>query len=213
MPETCLLPEEENTEEADAVMAHYRLDMTKAWSFRRISLPWATKAKPVLRSLVLELAPEMISVQGTRFVTPQIGDCIPIQHPIAGTVHTLTVQDVKKAQFPKERFQAEEFEFPEHFMQMIYTLEPEIPTAEYTLKDVCNSDAPKRRESADGPAACSIGIIGVGAGPTAVFVAGKGTTEKAQVACSALHFEPVETVEWEMIFRRKPCEDIRVGLL
>lgn len=213
MPEACLLSEEENTEEADSVMEHYRLDTAKGWSFRRISFPWATKTKPILRALTLELAPEMLSVPGPRFVTPKIGDCIPIQHPVAGTVHTLTVQEVKKEQFPKERFQAEEFEFPEHFTQMIYTLEPEIPTAEYTLKDVCNSDMPKRRVCADGPAACSIGIIGVGAGPTAVFVAGKGTRETAQVACSALHFEPVETVEWEIIFRRKPCEDIRVELL
>ena len=212
MPEACLLSEEENTEEADSVMEHYRLDTAKGWSFRRISLPWATKTKPILRALTLELAPEMLSVPGPRFVTPKIGDCIPIQHPVAGTVHTLTVQEVKREQFPKERFQAEEFEFPEHFTQMIYTLEPEIPTAEYSLKDVCNSDMPKRRVSEDGPAACSIGIIGVGAGPTAVFVAGKGTTEKAQVACSALRFEPAENVEWEMIFRRKPCEDIRVEL-
>jgi len=213
MPVRCLLPEEENTEEADAVMAHYQLDTTKAWSFRRISLPWVTKTKPVLRSLVLEFAPQMISVQGTRFVTPQIGERILIQHPITGTSHALTVLEVKREQFPKERFQAEEFEFPEHFMQMIYTLEPEIPTVEYTLKDVCNSDTPKRRVCADGPAACSVGIIGVGAGPTAVFVAGKETKEKAQVACSALRFEPAETVEWELIFRRKPCEDIRVELL
>ena len=213
MPDTCLLPEEENTEEADAVMEHYHLDRTKGWTFRRISLPWATKTKPVLRALALEFEPELISVQGPKFITPQVGGSVSFLNPLTGAEHTLTVLDVQKEQFPKERIQAEEFEFPEHFTQMIYTLEPAIPRGGYTLKDVCNSDTPKRKMSADGPTACSVGVIGVGAGPTAVFVAGKGTTEAAQVACSALRFEPAETVEWEMIFRRKPCEDIRVELL
>ncbi len=213
MPEACLMEDMENTEEADAVMEHYQLDRTKGWTFRRISLPWATKTKPVLRTLALEFEPEPISVQGSKFVTPQVGESVSFMNPLTGAEHTLTVLDVQKEQFPKERFQAEEFEFPEHFTQMIYTLEPDIPRGEYTIKDVCNSDTPKRRVSADGPAACSVGVIGVGAGPTAVFVAGKGTTEEAQVACSALRFEPAETVEWEIVFRRKPCEDIRVELL
>lgn len=216
-PEGCLLPEEENTEEADAVMEHYRLDTTKAWSFRRISMPWVTKTKPVLRSLVLELVPEMLSVQGPRFVTPQIGESIRIQHPIAGTMHTLTVLEVKKEQFSKERFPMEELEFPKHFMQMFYTLAPDIPKGEYTIKDVCDSDTPRRKVCRNGAYTGSdgisaIGIIGGADGPTAVFVVGKGTTETTQVACSALRFEPAETVEWEMIFRRKPCEDIRVEL-
>lgn len=213
MPKACLLSEEENTEEADAVMEHYHLDRTKGWTFRRISIPWATKTKPVLRTLALEFEPEMIPVQGPRFVTPQVGESISFQHPVTGATHTLTVLDYQREQFPKERFQAEEFEFPENFTQMTYTVTPELPKGEYSIKDVCNSDTPKRKVSADGPAACSVGIIGVGAGPTAVFVAGKGTTVEAQVACSALRFEPAETVEWEMIFRRKPCENIQVKLM
>lgn len=213
MPEECLLPEEENTEEADDVMEHYRLDKTKGWSFRRISLPWATKTKPVLRMLALELEPELIPVQGPRFVAPQVGESFSFQHPITGAMHKLTVLDYQREQFPKERFASKEFEFPEYFTQMLYILDPDIPRGECTVKDVCNSDTPKRKMSADGPAACSIGIIGGADGPTAVFAAGKGTTEKVQVACSGLRFEPAETVEWEMIFRRKPCEDIRVELL
>ncbi len=215
MPEEYLLPEEANTEEADAVMEHYQLDPTKGWSFRRISIPWVTKTKPVLRTLVLELIPEMISVPGPRFPMPEIGESIPIQYPIEGTDHLLTVRDIQRGQFPKERFQMEDFEFPEHFTQMFYTLDPDIPKGEYTIKDVCDSDAPRRKESANDVSACSVGIIGIGGadGPAAVFIAESGTTEKVQVACSGLRFEPAETVEWEMIFRKKPCEDIRVELL
>ena len=100
-------------------------------------------------------------------------------------------------------------------MQIMYTLEPEIPKGEYTIKDVHDSDTPRRKESESDFSACSVGIIGIGGadGPTAVFIAGSGTTETVQVANSGLRFEPAETVEWEMIFRRKPCEDIRVELL
>jgi len=215
MPEEYLLPEETNTEEADAVMEHYRLDPTKGWSFRRMSIPWVTKTKPVLRTFALEFTPKMISVQGPRFAMPEIGESIRIQHPIAGTDHILTVLDIQRGQFPKERFQMEDFEFPEHFAQMKYTLVPEIPKGECTIRDVNDSDTPRRKEPVSDFSACSVGIIGIGGadGPTAVFIAGSGTTEMVQVANSGLRFEPAETVEWEMIFRKKPCEDIRVELL
>lgn len=218
MPEECLPDEMKNTEEATAVMEHYRLDKTKGWSFRRISVPWVTKTKPVLRSLVLEITPEMLSVQGPKFVTPQVGESVSFVHSVTGTEHTLTVLDVKKEQFPKNHFPMEEFEFPEYYTQMVYMLDPDIPRGEYTLKDVCESDVPRRKVCLNGSAASSggisaIGIIGGADGPTAVFIAGSGAAEPVQVACSGLRFEPAETVEWEMIFRRKPCEDVKVELL
>ena len=213
VPERCLFGEMENTEEAMEFVEHYDLDKTKGWAFHRVSIPWGTKTKPMLRTLLLQLEPRRVPVPGPRFITPKVGESISFLHPIKGTTHNLTVHEFQRARFPSERLSEEEYEFPENYYQMIYTIQPDIPTKEYTVKDVCDNDTPKRKESSPYSGAASIGIIGGGCGPTAVFIAEKGTTEMARVTCSAFRFEPAETVEWEMIFHRKPCENLQVELL
>ncbi|MEG2200532.1 MAG: hypothetical protein RRY25_09675, partial [Anaerovorax sp.] len=55
---------------------------------------------------------------------------------------------------------------------------------------------------------CAVGIIGVARSPAKN--SGQG---KLRAVCSALHFEPVETVDWKIIFHEKPCEDMTVKLL
>lgn len=214
IPERCFFGEMENTEEATEIMEHYGLDKTKGWVFHRISFSWITKTKPTIKELSLELKPCLVSVDGMKFMTPEIGKSVSFLHPVTGDTHTLTVQRYEKATFPKEHFPEEAYEFPSHFNQMTYTLFPDITDIEFSVKDVCPNDVPKRKTSLDRfAAAASIGIIGGADGPTAVFLLGNGAVEKTHIACSALRFEPAETVEWRIEFHRKPCEDIKVELL
>jgi len=49
-------------------------------------------------------------------------------------------------------------------------------------------------------------------GPTAIIFGGSGQG-KLHVACSALHFEPVDDVEWRMVFHEKRREDVTVELI
>ena len=48
----------------------------------------------------------------------------------------------------------------------------------------------------------SIGIIGGADGPTMVFAAGQPNA-RLHAACSSLHFEPTDEVQWRMVFREK----------
>jgi len=213
IPECCFFGEMENTEEAIEIVERYGLDRTKGWVFHRMSLPWATKTKPVLRTLALVLEPCLLSIPGPKFKMSQIGESVSFLHPVTGETHTFTVQSYRKDTLTKEHFPADEYEFPLNFTQMTYTLSPDIPDNGMRVKDVCRNDAPRRKAATDGFAASSIGIIGGGDGPTSVFLLTRGTVEKTHIACSALRFEPAETVEWQMEFHIKPCEEIRVELL
>ena len=62
-----------------------------------------------------------------------------------------------------------------------------------------------------GAAGEAIGVIGGADGPTAVFVG--GSTHKLHTACSSLHFEAVEAVQWRAVFSEKLMEDIEICLV
>ena len=57
-----------------------------------------------------------------------------------------------------------------------------------------------------------VAIIGGSDGPTAIIFGGSGQG-KLNVACSALYFEPVDDVEWRMVFHEKRREDVTVELM
>ena len=42
---------------------------------------------------------------------------------------------------------------------------------------------------------------------------GSGTKTVPHAALSALHFEPVDEIEWKIIFREKLMEDIEVDII
>ena len=57
-----------------------------------------------------------------------------------------------------------------------------------------------------------VGIIGGADGPTAV-IGGQDKPGKLHAACSSLHFEPVEQVEWRIVFRERKCEGTDIDLI
>ena len=55
--------------------------------------------------------------------------------------------------------------------------------------------------------AAVIGIIGGADGPTAIISGPFATQGKLRAACSSLRFDPVDRVEWRLVFREKRYQD------
>lgn len=219
IPNSCIPVEMQNPIEAKQLLEHYGLDETKAWSFHRWSCPWATIKKPTIKSLKVRLERRLENINGVHFRNPAVGDQITFEHPITHTEHTLTVTEYEKQELTSKAFAHEEYEFPTHHTAMTYTVEPELPNKNFQVRDCLDNDEPKRRPKKpyDPQAsydACSIAIIGGADGPTTMIIS-NGSSNKAapHAALSALHFEPIDDVEWKIVFREKPMDDIEVEII
>ena len=203
--------------ESKEVIKHYGLDESQGWVFYRWSCPWSTKRKPEIKSISVKLERELVTIQGIHFKNPSVGDVISFVHPIHGTEHKLTVLGYEKQEFPRQGFQHEEYEFPTLHTAMTYTLEPELPGRNFQVRDCIQNEQPKRKphnqfEPQANYDACAIAIIGGADGPTAFFVSA-GQNLKQHCALSALRFEYADDIEWKIVFREKPMEDIEFDLL
>ncbi|KJR46318.1 hypothetical protein UF75_3291 [Desulfosporosinus sp. I2] len=155
-------------------------------------------------------------MSGPHFHVPAPGERIEFTHPTTGAQHTLTVQEYEQHEMSHEHFDSQNQEFPTHYIVMSYTLSPDLPEGAFTVTDCIRSDQPRqKRTNPNEPQAFNsicIGIIGGADGPTAIIFGGSGQG-KLHVACSALHFEPVDDVEWRMVFHEKRREDVTVELM
>lgn len=218
IPAGCIAEGMENPREAKQLIEHYRLDATKAWSFHRWSCLWSTLKKPTIKSFKLRLERCLEPINGIHFRNPTVGDQITFVHPITHTEHILTVVEYEKQELMSRAFAHEEYEFPTHYTAMTYTVEPELSDKNFQIEDCLDNDAPRRRpgktyEPQAGYDACSIGIIGGAHGPIALILSnGRQNKVVHHAALSALHFEPKDDIEWKMIFREKPMEDIEVDI-
>lgn len=209
-------------EEVFAWMEHYRLDTERGWVIYRQSFPWEYKRKPAIRKLCVSLEPRLTAITAGKFKNPKGGECITVLHPQTGVEHVVRIQDISQQKIEHGESLEEKYECPEYYRMMSYTVTPDLSDREFSIADCCQSDEPRRKQTAKeqkqgmaGSEACAIGIIGGADGPTAVFLAVKqpGGEEKLHTACSGLRFEPVNDVEWKMVFRVKPCEAIKVELI
>ncbi len=201
--------------EALWLMEHYGLDSERGWLFWRDFFPWTTKTKPVLKTLALSLEARPVPVEGPPFTVRGAVDCVPFTHPVTGKAHTLTVAEYETQSLDLSCL-ADGCEYPNRCVSMSYTVEPELPREELTVRDCAPGDGPRANSrgvsSADGPAACSVGIIGGADGPT-VIVFANGKSDCSRSAVSALYFEVPETVRWRMVFFRKPAEPVEIDLI
>ena len=212
---------EKNGEEARRVLEHYHLNPERAWVFRRMCFPWATKQRPAaLGTMTLTLAPEEAEVPGPVF-TAEAGKTVPFTHPVTGTQHILTVREVERQQLPEEHLtrMPEGWEWPRWYEAVSCTASPELPEGKVFLRDRSRGGQPRRLpESENRPAggaafSAFVGVIGGADGPTAVFFTGIGKEKgKRFGGCSSMYFTPPERVEWKLIFRRRPWEAVRLEL-
>lgn len=194
------------------VAQHYGLDMNFGWMFWRSSYPWPTKRKPEVKSLSVTMEQEMMRIPGPHFQVEKPGDTFCFPYLEKGTEYTLTVQEYEK-QVLKMGGMPDYLEYPTHHHVMSYTVTPPLPEGVLTIQDCDEGDRPRSKKiaSRDGsPAAmhdaCAIGIIGGADGPTAIICG--NAAAKLHAACSSLHFETVEKVQWRMVFHEKKYEDL-----
>ena len=103
------------------------------------------------------------------------------------------------------RFQdKDQWEYPTHYTAMSFVVEPELPRQSLTVRDCGQGDHPRPKQSnmAGPTVANSVGVI---------LATSKSGQPRA--ACSSLYFGLPERIEWRMVFRQKPVEDIEVDLL
>lgn len=204
-------PEFCGDEEADAWVMHYNLDASKVWSFHRINFAWATVRKPKISSMQLRLKTEPHQVYGEPFGPLKAGECVEIVNPKTQESYKLTALKLEPIELPKFPVTMRKMEYPRCCMQMKYTIEPEIAQEKLLFNDCVQGDQPVMK---DDKVVASVSVIGHADGPTSVFLAGKTETKmEGRIACSALHFEPVEDVVWQPVFRVDEEDTVIVDLL
>lgn len=211
-----LVPGEGDRIDVGKLMDHYELDPDKTWSINRCAIPWGEEKPSDIQTMELCMEPSEAKVPGPRFLAEKKGDSITFVHPISGTEHCLTVQEIEAKELSQTHFRDDTMEYPKCFKAMTYTVEPDIDRNRIAVVDCADGESarPKKsisREKGSGSAS-SIGIIGRADGPT-VIIMGNAVPRTLHVACSAVRFEPVDHVEWRIVFREKLKEDIKVNLI
>jgi len=204
-------------------LQHYGLDLNYAWIVHRDNFRWPSGVKKI-KSLDLQISQSPVSLSGTHFKTPKVGESVQVTHPVSSAVYTLTVDDIVLETADLRNLDRMGMEHPSHYTQMYYRITPDLTNRQHRIRDCAQSDEPrpsKKSIPANGPVAvginaeaAAIGIIGGADGPTAMFV---GTPEPqmpaVHAATSSLHFEPVEEVEWKIMFMEKLHPDMEVTVL
>ena len=207
-------------DESKWVAEHYALDPTAGWTVSRWCFAWATSKKPAIRELSVTMWQQPRNIPGPHFTADKPGDTFAFVCPSTGERHTLTVQEIQSDEISSERDFMPGFEFPSHYRMMTYTITPKLPDGAVHVFDCAESDQPRQIQpvSPEYPyqpqasIGCAIGIIGGADGPTAIMV-GVPEGAKVQTACSSLHFEPIEKVEWRLAFREEPCGEMTIKLI
>lgn len=218
IPESCLPDGVRSERELKEIIRHYILDENRAWSFHRWSCPWSGQENRKIESLEIGFEREYTAIDGIHFSNPSVGDVIEFVHPVHKTEHKLTVLSYEKREFSGRGFKNEEYEFPTLHTAMTYTLEPDIPSVNFQLRDTKDNEQPKLKPkkpyapemSYD---ACTVAVIGGADGPTAFFVSPAGDSIQEHMTMSALRFEYAEDIEWKVIFREKLMDDVEISLL
>ncbi len=198
----------------EQILDHYGLDRSCGWMFWRSYTAWNTVRKPKIKTLEIMMEQQKIRIPGERFCVRNPGEQVNFIYPENGTEYTLTVQEYEPQELNMEHMNRSDFEYPTHYQHMVYTIEPEMKRGWMTLSDCSDGDRPlqKIKEPYAPTAAASIAIIGGADGPTAIF-SGENKALKHHGACSSLHFEPVQEVEWQMIFHEKKYGDGTIKLI
>lgn len=210
--------EAQNTDsDSEAWMNHYQLDRSCCWSFARYHFPWATKRKPDINELWVELEQDEISCSGEPFTVSGPNEIVNITHPVTGKAYTLKVLDLQPETLSEQQL-FEGFICPKYLWTIRYTLDPELPHNDFSLRDCDESDMAIRAQE-EKQSTCdssvevaALGIIGGADGPTAVIVTRIDKNANERSDCSSLHFEPVSKVVWKPVFQVKQFKNIRICL-
>ena len=220
--------------EAKAALDHYGLDRDKAWSIHRHAYRWTPdmesfapeawrESLKAAGPLFIRLERDRESIPAERFTALNIGQRVPIRHPLTGAEYLLTVHDIRSESLPPDPFPDSCMEFPGHCTVVFYSLQPDLPNQDFHLLDCAEGDAPRRKKGASGSVKYAsvsstifIGIPGGTEGPAAILLpddaAHSGAAARATLhnSCSSVYFETPEQLQWLAVFCEKLAEDITV---
>lgn len=186
--------------EAQRSVEHYGLDPGRCWQFSRIRFPW--KRRMEINSLSAVLTARKADIPGESFTVSRAGEEVQLVSPVDGEQYTLTVCEYSAA---RTKFRDDsEWEFPEQYVTLEYTLTPELDRDDFQLTDVSEGDRPRLRRSSAGfgPTASASALIAVISGGDGRHAAG-----------SSLYFEAPQQIEWLPVFREYPCEALELKLM
>lgn len=184
---------------------------------QRSAFPWNRKPHPQIQTIAVRLEQQPIPIPGPQFYVAKPGDSFCFLYPGDGQTYALTVQEYERHEVPQNSFSQEPgWEFPTHLIAMSYTIVPELPDV-VIVQDCAEGDRPRRKPrelqepTAENDILCA-GIFGIKS-PLCEGTASQEAQNKIRIACSSLHFEPVEDVEWRIIFREKQFENVTIALV
>lgn len=206
-----------NEIESHGFCRHYGLDQDSGWVIWRSAFPCQTKRKPSISSLSVIIKHDPMPIFGPDFNINVLGESMEFINPITKKSHTLTLQEYEQQEIPTQGFGDEDYDFPSHCMAMSYTISPDLEDESFSVRDCSSGDRPRKKQlnplEPEAAIDCfAVGLIGGShsSGDITFNEAGQG---KLRAVCSSLHFEPVEAVDWRIIFYEKPCEDMTVKLI
>lgn len=173
------------------ILDHYHLDRNKGYVIRRDC--FIHKRHPnTIRSLEYTLSDDPVSVPGQCFLAPDEGKSITFVHPETNITHTLTVisenQEALDPNFLSNH--------PCFYTKLHYNLLPPIHQDLFRIADSQPSD-PWHGSIQD---------------PNAISITNSASSPE-YCAISSLRHSANPNVRWQMIFRKKRRQDIRVRLL
>ena len=171
-----------------AALRHYGLDEGDCWQLWRLSFAWGDEKPRKCKSFSLTLSGEREDIPGPSFQAERAGETVSFRHPVTGAEHTLTVRSVEPQDY--DRPEDPGWEYPRHFTALGYTVAPDIPREELSIRDCAPADPARRTPDAPKD---QLG------GGTAVLFIGRDEEGRRWTA-SSLHFTPPERVTWRIHF-------------
>ena len=124
--------------EAQRAVEHYGLDPGRCWH-SRIRFPWKRRMK--INSLSAVLTARKADIPGESFTVSRAGEEVRLVSPVDGEQYTLTVCEYSAA---RTKFRDDsEWEFPEQYVTLEYTLTPELDTTDPASGDHPQASAPR----------------------------------------------------------------------
>lgn len=196
-----LWPDREE-EDMKAVLRHYGLDEGDCWQLWRVSFEWAGEKPRKCKDLALILFGEE-DVPGPSFQAERAGQTVPFRHPVTGEEHILTVRSIEPQDY--DRPEDPGWDYPRHFIALGYTVTPDIPQEEFSVRDCAPADPARRKPDAPKDQ--------LGGGTAVLFFASRdGEDPSLRMTASSMRFTPPERVTWRIHFHIVSRGEVTVEL-
>lgn len=212
----CLEDGTVNDPEAEMLCEHYECDKSFGWIFIRASFPWTNKSKTQINSLSICVEQDTTFIPGPHFTS--IDKAIEFVHPLTEKKHSLTILSCTSEHLPANNFPEDGYEYPYHFHELTYRIDPELEKSSYMIRDCNWGDSPRplvrNKDEFRPDLYCGVAIIGSANGVGVISNSNKShPSQKKHTTCSSLYFKAVENVEWRISLLGKTRADIEIDLI